>query len=191
MGISLFNLYGQIHNKTKKGSQQEVIRAIINEYSIIAEASFYQGKKDGLAELEGGFIQTYKDIPIKNDGKYYSDIPSTFVLLPHAMGLKWIGFTGGKTQFWMVSNYDMYIGLKASVMGGHLVGEIEGNKVYFPNMDDVIVENKTITMKLACAYDNIDVDLPLNISPNMAEIIVKNVIALFMPEQPKVNENIR
>ena len=189
--ISLFNIAQQIKLKTEKGDWQEIIRAVINAYATISEKTFYNGKKEGLAELDGSFIQTYKNISILNDGKFYALIPSTYTLLPHAIGVKWVGFTDSKTPFWLVSNWSMYEGLKSSVMGGHIVSEIEGTKCYFPNMPTNAPIGKTIEMRLACAYDNIDVDLPLNIAPNIADEIVKMVIVLFTPQQPAINEKIK
>lgn len=195
--ISLYNLYEQVSKRTDKGSKQSIVREIINSYSYIAEKSFYVGKQDGLAELDGSFISTFRKIPIltDEDGKYYCNVPSTYLLLPHAMGAKWVGFDGCDEQFWWVSNYSMYNGLKSQAMGGIKVVEPEGKRFNFPNMSqmDIFLDsetNRTIVVKLAIALDLLVgdlVDTELNISPSMATQIVDMVVAKLMPSPPQIN----
>lgn len=196
-GVSLNNLAKQVQLKTGKGDTQSIIRALLNAYGSVAEKSYYVNKKDDNGTLDGSFMQIYDNLPILNDGKFYTTFPSTFALLPHAFGIKTVDFTGGSSPFLYVNNFSMFSGLKSESMGGLFVYQPSGMKCYFPNMPASAIQGqnnipKTIMMELACAYDGIDVDEAINISGNMANELVAIVIQLYAPTvPPPVNEAIK
>ena len=192
MAVTIFQLAQQVQLKTGKGYTQEVCRAICNALATVAEKSYYVNKREENATLDGSFMQTYINIPIQFDGQYYyATFPSTYALLPNSFGIKTVSFTDNPTPFWKVDNYEMYQGLKSAVMGGNFVFEPSGMNAYFKNMGANDVKNKTIKFVLACGFDAVSVDAPINISGNLAEQVVQMVIALFSPEQPKINEAIK
>mgnify|MGYP006266581201 CR=1 FL=1 len=192
MGISLYNLMQQVRLKTDKGEEQEIIKSLINSLASVVEKSYYLNKKDENASLDGSFMQTYINIPIKFDGQYYyTTFPSTYALLPHSFGIKTVDFTDGKNPFWKVDNFEMYNNLPSAVMGGNFVYEPIGMNCYFKNMGANDVKDRTIKFVLACGFDGIDSDTTINISPNLAEQVVQMVIQLFSPTPPAINETLK
>lgn len=194
-GISLYNIYEQCYAHLQgKGEPQEVIRSVINQYAVLAKATFYQGRADELSPMNGSFFYNYKNIEVLKEDDYYVFTPSSYLLLPHEFGIKAIGFTGCKDDFWKIDNYNMWKGTKAGSFGGRQPYEVQENMFVFPAMKEADLlsgtTQKTIRVQLAIAMDDLDVDEPRNIAPDIVAGIVKLIIAEFNPQPEKVPDKI-
>jgi len=170
------------------GDMQPILASVIDCYSSVVKKEFYENKSDGMSEIDGAFIYTFKKIVPVLDidvDQYYIKIPSSYLRLPHEMGVNYVGFALGQTKPFVRINsgsIGMWNGLKAAVLGGSQTYYIEGNLMYFPKMTSST--NGDILLKLAIALDTEDVDFELNIPRSMVDNIVNMVLAKFQPKQP-------
>ena len=160
---------------------QEFISPVVDAYATIAKLSFYEGRQNDLSEIDGAYLYTFKGLKLNNDGKYYIDIPSTYLTLPHQGGISYVGFDNGGGDFAQIGvDWDLYDGLDCAVMGGKQVYRVEGMKMYFPKFTAATITTldglKTITLKLSVALDTTDVRTQINISPNIKKQIIDIVV---------------
>jgi len=190
MAISVYNLQEQIVARigNSKAEPQALIQAIKNAYAKITFLEWAKGKLEGVSEILGGSVYTFTDITPELDisnNKYYAIIPSTYVSIPHDMGIVQISYVKGENRPFVRMSAglsSLFSGLLANALGNNQTYEVVGNKMYFPKMQKNEVGD--ITMKLSVAFSD-DVDEELNISPNIAEDIINMVVQQFAP-LPKV-----
>lgn len=183
---SLLKIAEQIRSILGGGYVQEYSEAVKQAYSLVAKKQWYENKNDGISEINGSFIYTFKGIPIKQDKDtdvYYIDIPSSYVELPHEEGVNFVGYAKGLDAPFVrmsVSSSALYSGLKSSVMGGNKTYSIEGSTIQFPNMTKFdYITNDKIMLRMAISLDTVDVDQELNISPLFAGEIVDMVVSRY------------
>jgi hypothetical protein len=196
--ISLYSIFEQAYARiNNKAEPQEVVRACINAYATFAKLSFYEGKQFENSPIDGSFFFVYKGIEIeKDDLGYFITAPSTYLLLPHEFGIKFVDFDGCKKGFVQVANYAMLDGLKAQTLGGRKVYEVIESQFRLQNTTaaDLVVESgkppRTMWVQIAIAMDDLDVDTPRNIAPNIVQSIVDTVVTQFSPKEATVPDKI-
>lgn len=194
-GTSLFKLSEQCKSILGKGSYQELIEAVKQAYSSVVKLQFYENKQDGIAEVDGQFIFTFGKetaltpvLDVLTD-KYYITIPSSYLRLPHEMGINQVSFIQGKPFARIgTGSIGMWSNLKAFALGGLQVYAVEGFRMYFPKMT---AENKgDILLKMVIALDTSDADAELNISPDMADQIVNMVAQKYSPKEKEISDKL-
>lgn len=190
MSVSIYRISEQCRViLEKRVSIQVLIPAVIDAYGFIAKQQFYENTKFDTQEIDGSFINVFNSIqPILDCDRdqYFIIIPSSYLILPHEIGITWISFMKDKTSFVRVQNWGIFNGLKSAVMGGRQVYEVEGTKIWFPKMDANNIG--PILLKLAIAYDSIDPYEQLNIGPNIVNDIVNIVVAPYMNKQNPIEK---
>lgn len=184
MGISIYNISEQVRGRVgeSRAEYQELIQACKNCYAQIAFKTWANNKLEGTSELPGSFLYTFKGLtPIldTDTDQYYLVLPSSYVEIPHEMGVNLISYMKGQDKPFVrfASGFvGLFAGLQSNVMGGNQCFEINGNRMYFPKMKTTDVGD--ILMKLSVAFSD-DVDEELNISPSIAAEIVDMVVARF------------
>lgn len=186
MATSIFMLAEKAKDILGKGDIQALASACIDAYAVVVKQGWYENKQDGTSEVDGAFVYTFKNVAPILDldlDKYYAVIPSSYVRLPHEMGINYVSLMANQNKPFMRLNsgsIGMWSNLKSNVLGGHQTYYVEGIRMYFPKMTNV--SNGNILLKLSIALDNVDVDETLNIPPDMASMIVDMVVAKYQPK---------
>jgi len=198
--MTLVNLAEQCFAILKKGTIQEYIQAVKNAYGTIVKKHWYEAKADGIDEVNGSFIVTFRNIKPELDihtEKYYITIPSSYLELPNQMGVNHISFMNGQdVPFALLPSgiSGLLTNLKAFAMGGNQLAEIEGNRMYFPKMknSDVVVRDEVrgLLLKLTIAFDGYDDDAQLNISPTISDEIVSMVVDKYQAKEKGLTNNL-
>jgi len=187
--ISLLNIAEQCQAILGKGTAQELVQAVRNSYGVAVKNNWFENKQNGIDEINGGFQYTYSDLKPeldRNTNKYYITIPSSYLELPHQMGINHVSFMDGQDSPFLIiatSQSALFSGLKSEGMGGLQKARPEGNRMYFDDMakTDIIVNNNNrgILLKITVGLDTVDVDEQLNISPSVTAEIVDAVVNLY------------
>lgn len=168
----------------KRVSIQVLIPAVVNAYGYVAKKQWYESTVQDTQEIDGSFIYTFNSIqPLLDCDRdmYYIVLPSTYLILPHEMGVVWVSLMKDKKSYVRVQNWGIFEGLKSAVLGGRNPYQIEGNRMWFPKMTNE--NNGPLLLKLAIAYDSIDPYEGLNIGPNVVNEIINIVVAPYLPKQ--------
>ena len=172
---------------------QALLSSVVDVYASMAKKEWYENKADGVSEVDGTFIYTFgKSSPLvpevdTDTDLYYITIPSSYLRLPHEMGINNVSFMKEQNYpFVRITSTGLWNNLKANVFKQTYM--VEGNRLYFPKMTSVNKGN--ILLKMAIALDTADVDQQLNIPPNMVDEIVNIVVAKYQPKEPKTPENL-
>jgi hypothetical protein len=189
MGISIYNIAEQIRGiiGQSRAEYQEIIQQCKNAYAQVCFASWAKGKIDGVSEVAGSFMYTFQDLEPELDiisNQYYIIIPSSYVDIPHDMGINFVGFPKGQDKPFLrfpTGLTSVFAELKSEGMGGNQRFEVDGNKMYFPKMTKDNVGK--IMLRLAVAFGD-DSDEELNISPNTVNDIIAIVIPRLMNLPP-------
>jgi hypothetical protein len=189
MGVSLYRIAEECRLVLgdRVSSVQALIPSVIEAYAYVAKKAWFEQTSFDEMQIDGSLINVFENqIPKYDKGRdiYYLTIPSTYLMLPHQMGINWVGTMKDKESWILVKNWGMFSGLKASLMGGRKVYQIEGNKMLFPKMTDQDCEYPLI-LKLAIAYDTISPYEQINIAPNLI-VDIKNIVTapLLSKEDP-------
>lgn len=162
-------------------SIQVLIESVKNAYATAAKKVWFENTQMDSTEVAGSFIYTFnKKVPEWDCDRcrYYLTIPSSYLELPHQMGVNWVSFMQDRRSFTLVTNWGIFESLQCSVMGGRQVYEIEGSKMWFPKMT---AENTgPLLLKLSIALDEVDVEEELNIAPNIITDIITLVTQPYM-----------
>lgn len=181
--ISLYNISEQCVARlgSTKAEYQALIAAIKSAYGYLTIKEWYLAKQEGVSEITGGAFYEITGISPQLDGvknQYFIDIPSTYISLPHNMGVNFVGYPNSPFVLMGTGLSNLFSGLLADALGNNLRAEIVGDKIYFPKMEKNQVGD--IMLRLAVAFSE-DPDENLNISPNMVNDIINLVVAQFMP----------
>lgn len=192
MGIALFRVAEQakLILGDRVSSVQVLIPAVIDAYAFIAKKSWYEQTAFDTMEIDGSLINVFENIePLYDSSRdiYYIIIPSTYLMLPHQMGVNWVSTMKDKQSWVLVNNWGMFVNIKAFLMGSRNIYQIEGNKMLFPKMNK---QNNTcpLLLKLAIAYDNINPYEELNIGAGLITDIINMVVAPYMPKQEPIEK---
>lgn len=191
MGVSLYRVAEQCRVITEKRVHIQVLLAsVIDAYGFVAKKQWYENTLQDTMEIDGSFISVFKDIqPILDLDRdlYYIILPSTYLILPHEIGIVWVSHMKDRKSWVRVQNWGLFNNLKASLMGDRYVYEIEGNRMWFPKMTKV-TSCCPVLLKLAIAYDTIDPYESLNIGPNIVNDIISIVCTPYMDKQNPIEK---
>lgn len=204
---SLFLIAEKVKNIIGKGDIQSIISSVVDVYASQVSKSWYEGKQDGISEIQGVYIYTFKNITPELDcgmDLYFITIPSSYLSLPNEMGINTVSFMKGQTKPFVrvgSASWGLFANLKAGALGGnnfYFVENdvlVENSRMYFPKFDTVLVnqmiaDSTGILLKLAIALDTTDVEAELNIPPNKVDEIVNAVILKFQPKVDPVPNNL-
>lgn len=192
MGVSLYRVAEQCRLilGDRVSSVQALIPAVIDAYAFVAKKAWYEQTVFDEMQIDGSLINVFENILPSYDSVrevYYITIPSTYLMLPHQAGINWVSTMKDKESWVLVKNWGMFSGLKASLMGGRQIYQVEGNRILFPKMTNRISDCPLI-LKLAIAYDNIDPYEKLNIAPNLITDIINIVTAPLMPKEDPITK---
>jgi len=192
MGVSLYLIAEECRLilGDRVSSVQALIPAVREAYAYVAKKAWFEQTAFDETEVDGSLINTFENQIPKYDSSrdiYYLTIPSSYLMLPHQMGIVWVATMQDKQSWVLVKNWGMFSGIKASLMGGRKVYQIEGNKMLFPKMTTQDFEYPLI-LKLAIAYDNIDPYEKLNIAPNLIVDIKNMVTAPLMQKEDPISK---
>jgi len=184
--ISLRNIAEQCQSILGKGSTQELIQASVNAYAAVVKTLWYGTLQTGISELNGSFIYTFKDQFLKLDDDtemYFIEIPSSYLDLPHGQGINQVSWMNSQDKPFVrlgAGAFGLFAGLDAYSLGGNQVYTEENNRMYFPKITKMDIgrglDRKGILLKMAIALDEADVDIQLNISPDVMQGIVTMVV---------------
>ncbi len=186
MSVSIFNISEQVISVIgrDKAEPQALIQAIKNCYGSVILKMWYASKMEGSSELPGSSLYTFNGLTPELDptiNQYAIILPSTYVEIQNEMGLNYVGFAHSQDRPFVrfaPGMQGLFAGLKSSVMGGNKTFEVNGNKIYFPNMKKIEVAD--IMLKLSVGFSD-DPDEELNISGNVVDEIVAMVVQRFAP----------
>ena len=191
MGQSLYKISEQCAVILEKRVPiQVLVQAVIAAYGYVAKADWYSRTQFDEQTVDGSFLTVFKNIEPEYDSstdKYFITIPSTYLILPHSMGVNWVSTMKDRKSWVLVQNWGMFAGLQSALMGGRQVYEIEGNRMWFPKMTK---QNNTcpLLLKLAIAYDAIDPYEELNIGPNIINDIINIVVKPYMSKENPIEK---
>jgi hypothetical protein len=190
MAVSLYKIAEQCRViLEKRVSIQVLIPAVVNAYGSVAKKQWYENTSQDTQEIDGSFVSTFTSLePVLDCDRdiYYIVLPSTYLILPHEIGVVWVSLMKDKTSWVRVQNWGIFNNLKSAVMGGRGVYEIEGTKMLFPKMTQ---DTKgPVLLKLAIAYDAIDPYEGLNIGPNIVNDIILMATAPYMNKQNPIEK---
>lgn len=198
--MTILNLAEQCYAILKKGTVQEYAQAVKQAYATAVKKHWYEGKAEGVDEINGSFVVAHPDLQPELDsstGQYYVLIPTSYLELPHEMGINHVSFMKGQDAPFVrfaLGQFGLFSGLKSFVMGGNQVFQVEGNRMYFPYMkrSDVFVRDEVrgILLKLTIGLDTTDVDAQLNISPAIADEIVSMVVSKYQAKEKTLTNNL-
>lgn len=188
---SLYKLAEQVMAVLGKGEPQEIIESVRQSYGTAIKMLYFEGRKNELSELDGSTLFTFGDkdddemIPVLNEktGKYYIVLPTSYVALPHEMGIAHVSYLKSQDlPMVRVSPvaWSLFAGLKSSALGGHEPYQIQGNNMVFPTMGALDVG--PIMMILSVGVDGIGVDEEINIPLDVRDMVVQMVIQKYQPK---------
>jgi hypothetical protein len=192
MVSSIFRIAEQVQEEHPDRVIQVCIAAVLDCFGTVTKQLWYEGKQDGVVEVDGSLIFTFgKESPLipavdVNTDLYYIVIPSSSVALPGGYGINQVSYLKGQTfPFAMINagSMSMWNSIKASVLGGRQTYFVEGTKMYFPKMTAANTQN--ILLKLVLGLTNVDVRAELNIPPDMINQIIAMVGQKFAGPVPE------
>lgn len=183
--ISILNIAEQCKSILGQGDLQILIQAVKNAIGTYVKTQWYEGKNEGVSEIDGSFIETFRNlIPEKDEDllQYYINIPSSYVDIPNQMGINQVSFISGEAFVRLGSGQEsLFRNLKGNVFGGRQTYVVQGSKMYFPKMKETDITSKGVVqgllLRLAVGFDGIGDDQQLNIPSSAQDSIVNLVIA--------------
>ncbi len=194
--VSLYKISEKCAVILEKSDPQSLISAVQDAYATVAKMQWYENRADGCQETEGSFLYTFGKvtplIPILDlqTDEYYIVIPSSYLRLPHEIGINSVSCLKDRKDFIRITSSAIWNGLKASVLGGRQTYRVEGVRMYFPKMTSSDMCGCGLLLKMAIALDTVDSRENLNISPDIQDKIVQMVVAKFAPQVKPIPENL-
>jgi len=169
-------------------SIQELLIGVTQAFSSIIRRNYFEGKSIGEPHINGNFIYSFSDITVDKDTNkslYYSEIPATTVTLPYDMGVYQISrMKDQKDVFVPLQNgfSALFNGLKSFKLEGRIGYYLEGDRIYYENMD---IKNKvsTVLMKLIAPIGSVSEEDSINIPDDIQSEIVTMTVQLYVTEQ--------
>lgn len=180
MAVTLLYLAEQCKTISGVNDIQFILSLIKQSYSSAVKLNWYNNRNEGVYEVGGANIYTFKSItPVfDNDlDQYYIEIPSSFLDLPHSLGINNVSFMKSQGRpFIIISNgfLSLSSGQIWEGMENYMSCYIDGQRIYFPTMASLNVGD--ILLKMAVSLDDFDVDTPVNIPSDIQDVIITSVI---------------
>ena len=185
---SIYRLAEEVKRRTGKGEIQELCFAVREQLGVFAKANFFQGRNEGVSELDGQFLYPFNALnPVLDsdgNGEYYIEIPSAYLSLPYEWGINSVSLQGS-SKVPIIRTTSGYQGLLSGTMSEGMEGfdtyYVIANRMYFPNM--VASSLAPIRLVLGVAFDTLDDEDDLNISPDIQSQIVNALVQYYTPQQ--------
>jgi len=177
--------------------KREIILLIRQTTNFFIRQNLFENIKVGENSINGQYLSTFKNVEVKKDTDTdltFSALPAKYLELPHDKGLFQI--SSMKNQF-----DDVFIPIRAGAAGlfnnspaGKLEKRIgfwpEGDRVYFTQ--DLLKKklNKILIKLVIDSPEDVDINDPYPIPPNLEKMIIDEVLDVMMPRarQDKVND---
>lgn len=167
-------------------SAQELILCVKQAFSQLVKLSFFENKKEGDSYISGGFIYTFENVDVSKDlnkDLFYSDLPSSTIVLPQELGVYQISPMQDQGSFFVPlrnGDYALMQGLDVSRLEGRYGYFIEGKKVYYTFSPSEKIDY--VLMKLVVAIDNIGDDELIVIPNDMQLQLVQQAVQIYATE---------
>lgn len=191
MPQSLYKIAEECRMRLDKIDMQTLVEAVKNAYGSVVAKAWYENRAADTSQVDGVFLYTFKDIDPQEDestGMWYINIPSSYLRLPHELGINWVSFMKDRRDFLRIDNVGIWSNLKAFALGGRQCYMVEGPKMTFPKMTQA--NAGPILLKLAVGLDDVNDREELNIPRNIADQIIDMVVARFSPAPNKKPETL-
>lgn len=168
---------------------QVLIPAVVQALGFVAKKDWFSRTQFDELEVDGSFINTFNSLQPECDcdrDMFCITLPSTYLILPHSIGVNWVSLMKDKVSYVRVDNWGIFANLKSAVMGGRQVYQIEGTRMWFPKM--TTETSGPLLLKLAVAYDNIDPYDGLNIGPNIVKEVIDMVCQPYLQKQNPIEK---
>lgn len=175
-------------------SEQELILFVRQAFSQFVKINYFENRKEGETYIDGGFIYAFDDVEVSKDlnkDLFYSDIPSSTIVLPYEMGVYQISPMKNQGDFYIPLRNGFH-SLMSELEVGQLEGRfgyyIEGKRIYytFKSVD----APESVMMKLVVALDNITGDDAIFMPKDMELAIVQQAVQFYMVEKQIVPDNV-
>ena len=199
MATSLYKIAEQCKSLIGKGNYQEYITAVSQAFATVVKQEFFNGKQDGISEINGAFIFSFSGVAVSLDAtrnKYYATLPASYINLPHDYGVVSIStIEGEESPFVKIAAGQMglFVGIDAEGFQGQQPYYIEGDpnqgaRIWLPKLkasDDV----DELLVKLSLSLDGVDVDTSLALSPELQQQVVMMVVNQYAPQPAQETRN--
>lgn len=202
MNVTLYGLADQCKRILYSGNSapkrnitpQELIISVTQQFAYIVKTSYWQNKAEGVNEINGSFIYSFKNVPIKYDEdlcQYYSELPSSYIDLPNEIGIQYVNVmqSDNKKQSQtepMVRVFNgfsqMSRGLALENLQTRKAFYTEGNNLIYIGMDEEKAKLNAL-IKLAVSLQGIDEDTVINIAPEIQAHIIDTVVKQYLVEK--------
>lgn len=180
MAVTLLYLAEQCKTISGISDIQFILSLVKQSYASAVKANWYSNRNEGTYEIGGANVYSFKSLSPALDtdlDQYYIDIPSSYLDLPHSMGVVSASYMKSQGQpFIVIPNGYLALsnGQIWSGMENYMTCYVDGQRMYFPDMSSVSVGD--ILLKLAVSLDDFDVDTPVNIPSDVQDAIMSMVI---------------
>lgn len=180
-------------------SEQELILFVRQAFSNFVKINYFENRKEGETFIDGGFIYTFDDVEVSKDlnkDMFYSDMPSSTIVLPYEMGVYQISPVKNQGDFYIPlrNGFNALMqGLEVGQLEGRYGYYIEGKRIYYTFKPADAPES--VMMKLVVAIDKVTGDDAIFMPKDMELAIVQQAVQLYMVESkipPDVtNDNVK
>jgi hypothetical protein len=157
---------------------------------LVAQEVAFEARKDAFESSNAGettfandaFISTFNNIAVLYDStlkQKYSVMPSTPISLPKGQGLPSItplGIQGRRRQIVIMKNKDKFLQDLLDPVRGVILAYIEGNRVYYDNINQYMFTAVNISMVGAISTTSDLLDGDLNVPKNVESAIIDRVV---------------
>ncbi len=166
-----------VNSKYHKSNIQLITELVVND---LITAEYYRSRNEGTYDINGDFVTPYPNIDVSYDSdrdEYYSNLPSRFASLPQNRGIRLVSQMQNQSgAFIQIANGGLFAfnGLEADSLGGASGYYVEGQKIYYKNLDHVHV--KQVLIKMITAVESLDEDAVIPIPSAMESLLLDKVI---------------
>jgi hypothetical protein len=168
--------------------------AVGQALAVVVKQDFFNGKQDGVTEINGQYIFSFSDVAVTLDSarnKYYADLPAAYISLPHDYGVVSVSLMkSDDTPFVRMAagQIGMITGTMAENLQGNTAYAIENARIYLPKTK-VWDNTDALLVKIAVSLDGIDDDTTIFLPPDAQEALITMVMNKYNPQPPKEKLN--
>jgi hypothetical protein len=175
--------------RSRKFDYRDIMSYMDTVANALAKQNYFENWKLDNKAVDSQFTVFWREVPVYYDNlrkEAYSILPAKYVALPENNGISFIG-TNNEAFVPVPSNFKyMYANNPASGLLGQTGYYIDNDQdlkaFYTKNLVQAGATN--VMMRLVIADSSvIDEDAPYPLPPDMENQLIKEVIALFIPQQ--------
>lgn len=199
MATTRYKLAEQALREINKGNQgpnediqvQDLLIAVTQAFGSAVKSSYFINKADGVSEVSGTFIYSFKNQPVILDADlnvYYTELPSSYIDIPNESGIEYVGtmLSGSDVQSQsepMVRVPNGFVQLSRNLAVENLQTRkgfyVEGNRIVYIRMTPEQAA-LNVLIKLAVSLEGIDEDTLINIPPDIQDQIITSVVQKYL-----------